>query len=393
MLGGSMAQVTAIKKAKEMGHYVILCDYLEDNPGQNYADEFHLVSTTDKEAVLDLAREKNIDGIVAYASDPAAPTAAYVGNKLGLPSNPYDSVKKLCRKDLFRNFLKENDFNTPKSDSFTNFIEAKKYFKKIKRPMVLKPLDSSGSKGVAITKNSSDIKEHFEKAKDFSRVDGIILEEKIDHAYDYILGGDGFVVDGKLKFHCFFNCYRGNNGDSLIPLGKIYPHSFDEKIIRKVEEEIQKAIDILKLKNGALNIEILIDENEEIYILEIGPRNGGNLMPDLIKHITGQDLIKCTIDAAIGNDLSDLKMNYSNGYYGSFNLNYDKSGILDKIQFSSILKDKIFDKLLYVESGDEIERFDGANKALGIIMMEFKTEEEMYDIYKNMNEHIKVLVK
>ena len=94
-LGGSHFQIPPIKYAKEQGHFVITCDYLPDNPGHKLADEYYNVSTTDMEGVLKLAQKLRIDGIVAYASDPAAPTQAYVGNRLGLPSNPYESVKIL----------------------------------------------------------------------------------------------------------------------------------------------------------------------------------------------------------------------------------------------------------------------------------------------------------
>ena len=90
MLGGAMQQIPAIKQAREMGHYVITCDYEPTNPGHKYANEYYNVSTTDLKGVLNLAKELDIDGIVAYASDPAAPTAAYVAEKLGLPGNPYE---------------------------------------------------------------------------------------------------------------------------------------------------------------------------------------------------------------------------------------------------------------------------------------------------------------
>lgn len=92
-LGGAPTQIPPIKYALEQGHYVITCDYLPENPGHKLAHEYHDVSTTDKEAVLALAKSLNIDGIVAYASDPAAPTAAYVSENLGLPGNPYESVE------------------------------------------------------------------------------------------------------------------------------------------------------------------------------------------------------------------------------------------------------------------------------------------------------------
>ena len=106
MLGGSLAQVQCIKKAKEMGIYTIICDYLTDNPGQRYADEYYNISTTDKEKVLALAKTLDLDGIVCYASDPAAPTAAYVCEALGLPTSPFRSVEILANKDLYRDFLR-----------------------------------------------------------------------------------------------------------------------------------------------------------------------------------------------------------------------------------------------------------------------------------------------
>ena len=110
LLGGSAQQIIAIKTAKRLGYYTVLCDFLEDNPGQYEADKFYLVSTTDKEAVLDVAQKEHVDGVLAYASDPAAPTAAYVGEKLNLPTNPYKSVEILCNKDKFREFLTTNGF-------------------------------------------------------------------------------------------------------------------------------------------------------------------------------------------------------------------------------------------------------------------------------------------
>ena len=118
MLGGSIYQTYAIKAARDMGHYVITCDYLPSNPGHKLAHEYHNVSTTDKEAVLRLARELKVDGVVAYASDPAAPTAAYVCEQLGLPTSPYKSVEILSKKHLFRRYLAENGFNVPKARSY-----------------------------------------------------------------------------------------------------------------------------------------------------------------------------------------------------------------------------------------------------------------------------------
>ena len=121
--------------------FVITCDNRADNVGHAYADESHNVSTTDEGGVLTLARRLEIDAIVAYASDPAAPTAAYVGNLLGLPSNPYKSVLTLARKDLFREFQVRNGFNVPRSRSFHDRDAARSFLSELSFPVFVKPVE------------------------------------------------------------------------------------------------------------------------------------------------------------------------------------------------------------------------------------------------------------
>lgn len=107
LLGGSAQQLVAIRAAKSMGCYTVLCDYLPDNPGQYEADKFYPVSTTDVEAVCQVAQSEQVDGILAYASDPAALPAAIVAERLGLPANPARSVEILGLKYRWRQFLQE----------------------------------------------------------------------------------------------------------------------------------------------------------------------------------------------------------------------------------------------------------------------------------------------
>jgi len=201
ILGGSHFQIPVIKYAKSAGYYVVTCDYLPDNPGHKYSDEYHNVSTTDQEAVLALARQLKIDGILAYASDPAALTAAYVGNAMGLPSNPYESVRILSNKDLYRSFLRSQNFNTPVAYGYSSKNELTKNITHLKFPVMVKPVDSSGSKGVAKVDNSQDLLFAFECAMEYSRTKNVIVEEFIVKKGAQI-GGEGFVLDGRLVFMC-----------------------------------------------------------------------------------------------------------------------------------------------------------------------------------------------
>ena len=110
LLGGSAQQLVAIRAAKDLGYYTIVCDYLPDNPGQYEADKFYGASTTDVEAVYEIAKNEQVYGILAYASDPAALPAAIVAERLGLPTNPAKSVEILGLKHSWRQFLSDNNF-------------------------------------------------------------------------------------------------------------------------------------------------------------------------------------------------------------------------------------------------------------------------------------------
>lgn len=118
LLGGSAQQLVAIEAAKKLGYYTVVCDYLPDNPGQYIADKFYGISTTDVEAVYEVAKTEKVDGILAYASDPAALPAAIVAERLGLPTNPAKSVEILGLKYPWRQFLQDNNFACPKVYSF-----------------------------------------------------------------------------------------------------------------------------------------------------------------------------------------------------------------------------------------------------------------------------------
>ena len=154
LLGGLRYLVPVIKAAKEMGHHVITCDYLPDNIAHKYSDEYCNVSITDKEAVLKVAKQLNIDGIMSFAVDPGVATAAYVSEQLNLPSaGPYKSIQILQNKGLFREFLEKHNFNVPKSKSYNQIDKALQSFDYFDLPVIVKPVDSAGSKGVSKVTN------------------------------------------------------------------------------------------------------------------------------------------------------------------------------------------------------------------------------------------------
>lgn len=394
MLGGSMQQIPAIVQAKEKGLYTITCDYLPENPGHKYSDEFHNVSTTDKEAVLELARKLNIDGIVAYASDPAAPTAAYVAEELGLPGNPYESVEILTQKDLFRDFLQKNGFNTPKACGYTTYEQALADIDGFKFPVMVKPVDSSGSKGVVKIEDKSELKAAVDEALSYSRSKRIVVEEFIQKK-GYQISGDGFSVDGKLVFTSYGNeLYSGKGTREYVALGEFWPSLISDELKKKVDDELQKLIKALGMKTCAYNIEVILDKNDDVYVLELGPRNGGSYIPQLIKYATGVDLIDYTLRAAVGEDCSDLVFAETKGCYSNYMIYSTVSGKFDKLWFDEkFKKNNLLDVYCTYSVGDDVQAYQNTTHSLGTIIFKADSVEEMIELTNDMQKNYKVMVK
>ena len=394
LLGGSAQQVGVIKTAKKMGCYTILCDYLPDNPGQYVADKFYLISTTEKEKVLEIARREKINAILAYASDPAAPTAAYIAGKMKLPGNPYTSVEILCNKDRFRKFLRENGFNSPQTRSYTEMkcILEDCENEKIKFPSIIKPVDSSGSKGITVLKGKRDIKEAAELAFSFSKSHKIIIEEYIEKKHQYLIGGDIFVVDGKVVLWGLLNCYRDAKVNPLVPVGKSYPLQLSAEDRKKIEDTLQLLVDRLKIKAGAMNIEAVIDKEERVWLIDVGPRSGGNMIPDLLGEIYQIDIAKMSVKVALG-DKVKVVLNNPQCCYATYNVHCNREGYYSGLEISENIQKYIVKKYLYKKEDDIVERFDNASKCVGIIFMCFENERVMKRVLEKINDSIYVQLK
>jgi len=391
MLGGSHFQVPAIKYAKNAGYHVITADYLPDNPGHKYADEYYNVSTIDKKKVLELAKKLKIDGIVSYASDPGAPAAAYVAEKLSLPGNPYESVKILQRKDLFREFMKNNNFLVPDTTSFRNLKEAKEFasVRLSHKAIVVKPADSSGSKGVSKLLSIENFDQSFKNAMNYSIAKIVVIEDFIEKAI-YEMDGDGFVWQGKLAFRCFGNQHNDLECNPYVPMGISFPYIQEKPIQQKAHDIIELILTKLKMRVGGLNIEYLTDSDGNIYILEIGPRSGGNLIPEVIKLSTGVDLIAYSIDGAMGKDCTDLKMVAPDGFYSSYILHAKKDGKVKGIKIDDDMKHKIIQKNIITKIGSDVKKFDGSNNTLGTFILKFDSQDEMIYYLDRMTDYISV---
>lgn len=394
-LGGSMQQVPAIKKAKELGYTTVLIDFLPDNPGQHFADKWYMESTTDVETVYDIARKEQVQGILPYASDPAALPAAIVAERLGLPTNPATSVAVLGVKHNFRAFLRKHNFACPNNFTFStsdSFNSVEEKINKLKFPIVIKPTDSSGSKGVSFINSPDQLNSAIEHASQYSRNRTLIAEEFIERGYPWVIGGDIFVENGMIILYGDMACLRDDGGKSLIPIGKKKPNGLSEKQSCLLRAELQRLIDVLDIKFGELNIEVIIDKEDKPHFLEVGPRAGGNMIPIQLSDAFGVDLIKANVQAAMG-ETTSLDIIEPNECYMTFVLHSHENGKFVGVEYAEEIKPYIYRECIYKQEGDAVEVFDGAGKAIGIVFMRIPTVEQMNDFEQRIDELIKVQVQ
>lgn len=393
MLGGSLYQTYAIKEAVRLGYHVITCDYCPENPGHKYAHEYHNVSTTDKEAVLDLARDLKVEGVVAYASDPAAPTAAYVCEQLGLPTSPYKSVEILSNKDLFRDFLQKNGFNCPKAMGFTSYEDAFQHIDEFKMPVMVKPVDSSGSKGINKMTDKSQLKAFVEDALHYSRGKRFLIEEFIVKK-GHQISGDAFSVDGKLVFHCLGNEFYDPNADKdFAPLGECWPFQMDHMYIDDLERQLQRLMTLLNMKSNAYNVEAIVGEDDMVYLLELGARSGGSLIPQVTKYATGVDMVTYVIKAAMGEDCSDLKMAEPKGFWSNYMVHSNETGRFKSIEFEKEFeKNHLVEWVTDIKPGDAVHKFRDAQDCIGEFILRYDSMEQMFEVIDNMDKYIKIEV-
>lgn len=370
-LGGSFSQVPAIKYAKQKGLYIITADYLPQNPGHKFADEYYNISTIEEEKILKLSQKLNIDAISAYASDPAAPTAAYVSEKMGLVGSPFKSVEILSNKNLFRKFLCNNKLNCPWFYSGNRIENFKKEYKGNKA--ILKPVDSSGSKGIFTVNNVTDLETNFKSSISYSRSGQVILEEFIESEGPQI-HGEGFVVNGEVIF-LLMGDQVFSNINNLVPYSTIAPSCFHINIMNKVYELVKLAIKKVGFETGGINVEVIRDKKNNFYILEIGARNGGNFMPQLMKHATGFDLVKANVDALFNKSLNYNFHKTFKFHYAQIILHSKEDGIFQGINIPNEFQNNLVESTIYFNPGDKINRYKNSKDVVGVIIIKIQKDE------------------
>lgn len=393
LLGGLRYLIPVIEAAHKEKIYVITCDYLPDNIAHKYSDEYHNVSIIDKEAVLDIAMKLDIDGIMSFAVDPGVVTAAYVAEKMNIPFvGSYNSVEILQNKALFREFLTKNGFNVPKAKGFKFYEDVYNEINHFNWPVIVKPVDSAGSKGVTKVKHKDQLKEAFQYAIFFSINKQVIVEEYIEKK-GYSSDCDGFSVDGKLVGVSFNRQYFDDGAaNPYTPSAYSWPSSFTLEQEVELKSELQRLITLLDLKTSVYNIEVRIGENNKPYIMEFSPRGGGNRLSEMIRFGTGVDFITSAVRGSVGLPIKSFKSLDFDGYWAEIILHSNKTGIFRALQIDNKYKENIIEKDLWVIKGDKVSSFLGANDAIGTLILKFDYRKEMEEALRFRDKWVRIKI-
>ncbi|MCI5585093.1 MAG: ATP-grasp domain-containing protein [Lachnospiraceae bacterium] len=396
LLGGSRYLVPVVETAHNLGLYVITCDYLPDNDAHRYSDEYKNISIIDKDAVLTAAEDMQIDGIMSFACDPGVVTAAYVSEKMGLPfQGTYEATSILQDKGLFRKFLMDNNFNCPHAKRYTNVDEPFNDIDFFTWPVIVKPTDSAGSKGVTKVDSPEQLREAITVALDGAHNGAFIIEDFLTFE-GYHSSADYFAIDGKLEFSTYSDQLFDTEADNpYTPAYIIWPSSMQQKYQDELTGEIQRLLTLLKMKTGIYNIETCVAGGKP-YIMEVSPRGGGCKIAELQKLAYGVDLIENEVRKAVGMPVISIGHLKCDRYWCEMVIHArpGQSGKLKRITFDPEIERKYIKVVdIMAKEGDIVLPFTGANMALGDIFLRFDSREELDEVISKSEEwlHIEVV--
>ena len=394
LLGGIRYLLPVIKAAHEQGYYVITADYLPNNIAHKYSDEYCNVSIIDKEAVLKVAQEKQIDGIMSFGVDPGVVAASYVQNKMGLPSfGPFESVEILQNKDKFRAFLTENGFNVPWAFGFASKEEAWESRFKFSYPLILKPTDSAGSKGCTRVDSEDELMTAITYAFKYTISGHIIIEEFLEKK-GCSSDTDSYAQDGKLRFVSFCaQRFDPNATNPYTPAAYSWPSTFTKEEEEYLTSEIQRLITLLGLKTSVFNIETRVSPHNKPYIMELTPRGGGNRLCEMLRYATGVDMITAITRAMVGDEPDVIEQKPYNGHWAEIILHADKDGVFEDIHIDPSLPAEIIEKDLWVKTGDFVHGFEAANDAIGTLVLRFDNAQDLEKAITNQSSWLKIFIK
>jgi biotin carboxylase len=391
-LGASPQQLAPVRYARAAGYRVVTCDNRPANPGHALADAWHEVSTLDVPGVLAVADAEAVDAVVCYASDVSAPTAAAVAAHRGLPGNPVDAVALLTRKTRFRAWQREQGFFVPAHRSVTaadlDPVPQQALLRDVGLPLIAKPVDASGGKGVAYVHRTQDLDPALRAAVAASP-SGEAIAEAVVARRGHQVCGEGFLVDGRIAFVAFADEHFAEGRH--VPVGETFPGSHAAADVARATAVLQDLFERLRMRTGAFNFDLFF-AGDEVFVVEIGPRNGGNRMPDAVRLAYGVDLVAATVEAALGRPVA-LEPAHAPRCHATYSVHSRRDGVLAGVRFAPEVEAAIVDWEPYVAAGEPVHAFTVGNRMLGNLLLRFDAPAAMHATMARMDDLVEVALE
>lgn len=300
IVGGGEMQVPLIEKAKQLGYFCVVSDFNSDAPGFKYANVVANISTTDFERTLELAKEYNVDGILTTSDYPVR-TVAYVCENLGLSGPSFDAAKKCTDKFAQRSALEKGGFYVPKNFIVTSVEQIEKHKEYLAFPLVIKPVDSSASRGVRKVNTYLELLEAFGESVKYSNEKTLIIEEFVDGPEFSV---EGLTQNGKTYIVAITEKGLGHEAGCFVESSHIIPAALSSEEEVNIQVYVEKVIQCLGIDNSSSHAELKLTSKGPVLI-EIGARLGGDFITsDLVPLSTGVDMLENVINIALNQELN-----------------------------------------------------------------------------------------
>lgn len=377
--GGSHAELPLIEAAKNEGWFVISTGNNEGAKGHLAADKYVKGDFSDKEFVYKLAKAEKVQAIISGANDFAYLSAAYACDKLGLPGHdPYNIAQTIHIKSLFREMTRSIGIKTPKAIKCRNISEAVRAAETIGFPVIVKPVDLTGGKGIMKCPEKCDLERAFSKAIDVTREDYVIIEEFIQGSCH---GITSLLKNHKVVFYIIDNEQYGAN--KYLVQGACSPSMVPQHSEFTLLNNIEKISRHCELKDGLFHAQFILDKDDYPVIIDPCRRAPGDLYVLLAKYVTEVDYPDLIVKAECGEELNEFYPSAHN-FIARECIMTGKSGVIKKVHIEDELNEHIIYRLMRDCTGEYVE--DPLKYKAGILIMRFESYDQMMDVVNRFND-------
>lgn len=386
ILGAGIYQVPLIKKAKQMGLYTITASYPGYYPGLALADEVWEIDTRDYNRLLTLAQNTDLGGVCTTGTDVAVISLGVLCETLGLTGLTSSCAKLVTDKALMKEAFVKQGVSTPAAIQVFTEDETLRAFRQFKRPVIVKAVDSSGSRGITMAETEADALLAYKIARQVSRMDYVLVEEFITAPE---IGVDGFISNGQVQFLLPHEKFTHTINGTTLPEGHAFPYHCSPAMEHEIIHQMELAIRAVGMDNCAINADVLV-RDDNAFILEIGARAGATCIPELISIYGGFDYYEQIILNALG-QAADFTFHSNEPCMAKLLFSKQDGKITDiNKKRLDILRDSGIQVTLDYPVGTNVEAVQNGTSRIGQVIMKAGALKELDLIMSEVRSTIKI---